>query len=404
MKSIHELVEIYSTGRETPKVYWKWAVYAMISAVLRDNVYCSFFGGTMIVHPNMFIILEGDSGIRKDAPVKLAQDVIQYVNNTKIMTGRCTVQALGLFLSDEGNDTQRQVRGASGIMIHGELISLLHAGSDDTIAILTDYWDYMDKMEIRTVGGGVKTLHNRCLSLFSASNTAFFKELYRGVAVQGGLLGRTLLVYADKSEPRNAGVDDDGMGEERKRAKEEIKQIVKRIANGVKGEMIFNHEAKQIYKKWYEQDLDLKGDKHGVYKRVHVQACKIAMCIALSNRYEQILADKNCMFITGEEISEGIRETTRLLKNFDRFTMGGVGSMSPTANPLQIILAYLYAQEEPVPRQQLLRDNFTHFTGKELDEQLIPTLDQAGLISMQMTGGNVYYELTDATRRKMSAT
>src|SRR5438874_2133996 len=80
---------------ETPKNFWYWSGLATISAILKDNVYLDRGGSKDYrLYPNIYVMLYADSALRKGPPVSLAKNLVKKVNNTRVISGRSSIQGI----------------------------------------------------------------------------------------------------------------------------------------------------------------------------------------------------------------------------------------------------------------------------------------------------------------------
>ncbi|MGF2075331.1 hypothetical protein, partial [Enterococcus casseliflavus] len=77
---------------ESPLNFWRWAAIASISAVVKDNVYLSQHMFNM--YPNIYVMFHADSGMKKGPPVNLAKKLVTKVGNTKVISGRSSIQGI----------------------------------------------------------------------------------------------------------------------------------------------------------------------------------------------------------------------------------------------------------------------------------------------------------------------
>src|SRR5688572_17591509 len=78
---------------ETPQSFYFWSGLCAISAVLKDNVFINR-GGAYILYPNIYVILHADSGLKKGPAINLAKDLVKRTGNTKLVSGRSSIQGI----------------------------------------------------------------------------------------------------------------------------------------------------------------------------------------------------------------------------------------------------------------------------------------------------------------------
>src|SRR5262245_60677200 len=78
---------------ESPESFWKWSALSAISAVMKDQVWMDR-GGIFKTYPNIYVMLHADSGLKKGPPISMAKQLVTPVKNTRIITGRSSIQGI----------------------------------------------------------------------------------------------------------------------------------------------------------------------------------------------------------------------------------------------------------------------------------------------------------------------
>src|SRR5918996_4322499 len=92
MNWIQQVVDCHKNV-ESPRNFWYWAATATLSAVMKDNVWMNR-GGLYKLYPNIYVMLHADSGLKKGPPVGFSKDIVRRVNNTRIISGRSSIQGI----------------------------------------------------------------------------------------------------------------------------------------------------------------------------------------------------------------------------------------------------------------------------------------------------------------------
>jgi hypothetical protein len=88
---------------ESPRSFFYWSALTTISAILKDNVWIDR-GGAFKLYPNIYVMLLAGSALRKGLPVALSKNIVQLVNNTKLIVGRSSIQGILKELSEAKTD------------------------------------------------------------------------------------------------------------------------------------------------------------------------------------------------------------------------------------------------------------------------------------------------------------
>lgn len=210
----------YTKEYESPTSFFFWSGVATIAATLRDNFYIQI-GGDSKIFANMYVLFVAESGAyRKGKPVEISNKLVADVNNTKIISGRGSIQAILEELAHSETDkiTGKMIKGGSAIFYAPELSAGI-VEDPAAIKILTDIYDSRENYKSLLKSGSTR-IENMVFSMLAASNEALLKETYNSQAIQGGLLARTFLVVPDEFRKSNALLD-------KKSNKEEYKELIR---------------------------------------------------------------------------------------------------------------------------------------------------------------------------------
>lgn len=372
--------EIY----ESPGSFWKWSAYSAISAVLRDHCYKG--QGDSKLYPNIYVLFLAESGGRKGKPVDLCESLVFRVNNTKIISGRASIQGIldELARAETDKVTGKVNKAGSAIFFAQELAAGI-VGDPEAINILTDIYDYKSnayKSRLRT--GPCFNLEKIVFSMLTASNEDMLKGFFDEKAKKGGLLARTFLVVPNENRPPNSLMDVDM--DERQKSFSGVLGAFKEVSQ-LAGEFIFTDNAKAEYKAWYDpfyKSYQSKKEVTGAVARVHTGILKVAMLIA---------ANELTLSITKLHIEKAIEDCIGLLPNYAAFVMGnGKSSISAAGN---IVLMALYTSRGfTTTRKRLMQEHWNDFDGEILDKVIVH-FEQAGYVKqIVQPGTDTNYVLT----------
>jgi hypothetical protein len=370
---------------ESPGSFWRWSAYASIAGVLRDNVYRAQGEGK--VYPNIYVLFLAKSGARKGAPVEFCESLLTNVNNTKIISGRTSIQGLMDELARGETDptTGKVLKSGSAIFIAPELAAGI-VGDPEAIKILTDVYDYKAnpyKNRLRT--GPCFNVDKIVLTMLGASNKEMIKEFFDIQAKKGGMLARTFLVVPNERRPPNSFMYEDRVKLDL--SHKEVFKAFQEIAK-LKGEMKLTDDAKQEYHDWYIKFVSsmdrLDKDESGAAARIHVGVLKVSMLLA---------ANELTYTIEKEHVERAIEDCMSLLPNYKAFIMGDGKSTIAAAGDI-ILPEMLFAKEHKLSRKQILRDHWQDIDAETLDK-LVITLEAGGLIRQCAAGSEIWYQLTE---------
>ena len=369
MQFVNELIS-FTHEYESPTSFWQWAAYAAIAATLRDSVYCDH--GIQRTYPNIYVLLLADSAAhRKGVPCSLLSSLLNDVGNTKVITGRSSIQGIVEDLANDiGTPTSNvPLKGGCCILLADELASFF-VTDPSLIPLITDIYDYRKIFSYRLKSTGITIVKDLCVSMLAASNQTFLNDVYTKAAVFGGLLGRTFIVTPNETRPPNALLDVNLANYNTKNLLTHLNQIKK-----LRGPINISPAAKTLYVDWYSKlynsykDFE---DRTGMTQRMHRGVLKLAMILAASDA----TLDLNLA-----HMENAIIAVTSLRSNYDIFATVASQNKSNQSEIGAIVLQALWAApSHRLSRKSILFQNWHKFNSEDLDA-LIKTLEAAGLIN-----------------------
>jgi hypothetical protein len=368
---------------ESPRRYYYWAGLSAIAGVVKNNVYLDKFYYKL--YPNIYVLLIGKSGIRKGPPVALAKRLVSEVGNTRVISGRASIQAIisalrNTHTTDNGGPP---VTDAAGFLTSSEFASFI-IQDQQALTILTDLYDgdYNPEWVNLTKGSGAEKLKNPCLTMIGASNEVHFREAVPDNALGGGFVARTFIIHADKKSTINSLTT----------APKETISVPKmaeylRILGKLRGPFSFSDQAKAFYDDWY---TDFSGNEYvdttGTIDRLHDHILKAGMLISLSR--------KTNLVMELDDIQEAISACQDFVPGARRVAMGGGKSVS--APGTAILLKELLARKEhnySISRVKLLQKHWSYFDAFELDRIAESLEAQKAITQKLVTNGSGQREL-----------
>ena len=378
---------------ESPTSYLEWGAISCIGAAMRDNFYFKFPARQELVYPNIFTLLLGDtSAVRKSNPMNITRKLLFKVNITKVMAGAGSTQGV---LKELGNTVTNGPKGASGIMIAKELEAYF-VKDPSTIGTLTDLYDYHEHYEKILSTQEKLVLKEVCLSLFAGSNEIMMRQLINQTAIEGGLVGRMLIIDEKEKRKTNSGFEEDAIPVLDEHWEPLIK-FLNRLKIFSKIPLIFTPEARKHYNSWYHDALpNLQkriNTKTGFEHRLHTHVLKVATILAASKEDFKDTVDFAALTLA-------IDKCVRLLPVYQRLTLGS-GSHVESLPTGHVVLEIVNAPGSEITHRELLFKLFG-ICDAEMLARIIMTLNQAGFVeekSIKMAPG---YKATEKLIEKVN--
>jgi hypothetical protein len=367
---------------ETPKSWLWYSFLSCISAAAGNNYYLATLKGDLIYKPNLYIMLLGESGLGKGFPVNRAKLLVNKAGVTRVIAGRSSIQAiikeLATTRSAEG---KAPIQDSRGFIVNGELSTAIIA-DPDSMTILTDLYDgsYNPEWTNLLKGDGAEKLKNPYITALFGSSPAHFYDSIPQANIEGGYIGRNLLVYEEKRSQNVDLFNDDKETNETKFDDLIAPKYVPHLEHIAKnkGQLAPNDEARKMFNTWRKKWRETQPpDKTGFLNRVPDHVLKVSMCLCLAD-WE----------FTGEiresHLVEGIEKVTSLIYANKKTTSGR--GQDPLAAATKLVIDYLLAaQEQKLTKKQLLWKGYGEYNTFTLD-QILDNLVEMGWVKKIKAG------------------
>lgn len=414
MNWLNSLVEQHK-DLESPKSFWYWSGVAALSAVVKDKVWLD--RQIHKLYPNIYVMLHAESGLKKGPPISMAKQLVKAVNNTKIISGRSSVQGIlkemGTNYSQPGGKVQT---GSSCFICSSELSSSI---VEDPVAtkILTDLfdrqynvgeWKSLLKMESFE-------LKNPTVTMLSATNEAMSEDMFTRSAIQGGFFARTFIVYEKEGANVNSLTYPMAHTIDYVEASNYLKEIEKLngafapLASLTKSDEFRFRRTKQkreiwfntvgaLYDDWYEEfkeniKVQEVKDETGTLNRFGDSVLKVAMLLSLAERPELVL--------TEDSMNQAITSCEKLLGNVRKTTMGKHGMSNSALLKSLIIMELLNREGHSVSRVVLMKKLWMHYQAPVEFDDMMASFDAAGMIATENVGNSIIYRMPDVQYEEM---
>ncbi len=385
MTWLEELI-LQHSELESPLNFWRWSAFATISAVVKDNIWLDKAGAYKL-YPNIYVMLHADSGLKKGPPISLANRLVSSVNNTRIITGRFSIQGALKEMGSGKTAPGGQILGTSSVFIC--LSELTSSIVNDPVAtdILTDLydrhyriddWKSILKMESFT-------LKDPTVTMLSGTNEAHSEDFFVKKDVQGGYFARTFIIYEKKRNRINSLMFPLEHPPDHKKLIPYLTELSK-----LKGEFKMDHDTRTIFHNWYHdfsamRDEQKIKDSTGTLNRFDDSVLKVAMLISLGTSPELI--------ITKLAVEEAIEECKKLVGNVRKTTMGR-GTSSLAIQKGLILKDLIDRENHMISRRQLHKQYYLHANSSDWDEIMLQ-LEAGGHIVIENQGNVVVYRMPD---------
>lgn len=419
MNWVKQVVDLHSE-LESPESFWRWSAITSISAVVKDQVWLN--QQIFNLYPNIYTMFHADSGLKKGPPVNMAKKLVKLVNNTRVITGRGSIQGILKELGTAYTQPGGKIQGKSVAFICSSELSSSIVEDKVATKILTDLYDriynegeWRSLLKMETF-----TLKDPTITMLTATNEAMSDDFFTKSAIQGGYFARTFIIYEKQGDKVNSLIypleDEINYGSVADYLKELAKLVgpfkplavseksaeyrFKKIKRGKRGnrEVWFN-EVGIIFDDWYENFAEIKKieenrDNTGTMNRFDASVLKVAMLLSLAREPK--------LEIDEESMRDAIVECERLLGNVRRTTMGKQGISQSAILKTMIIMELLNRDNHQVSRQVLMKKMWSHYENAEEFDQMMLGFDGTGMIVTSSVGNQIIYTMPESQAKELA--
>ena len=188
----------HTDNSEAPSVFRKWVAISIVASVMQRKCWLTWDSTT---YPNMYIILVGPSGCRKNTAMKPGQDLLRHIG-MPLASESITREAL---IRELREHEATAVTKGGGTFIHSsmtilakELTVFLGYDNRQLIMDLTDWFDCDDRWTYKTKGSGTDSISGVWVNMLGGTTPTLLGSTLTNEATSGGLTGRMIFVYADR--------------------------------------------------------------------------------------------------------------------------------------------------------------------------------------------------------------
>lgn len=395
------------TELESPQSFWKWSAIAALSAVVKDNIWLN--RQIYNLYPNIYVMLHAESGLKKGPPISMAKQLVRPVNNTKIISGRSSIQGILKDLGTAQTQPGGKVTHKSVAFICSSELSSSIVEDKVATTILTDLYDrqynvgeWRSLLKMETF-----QLNNPTITMLTATNEAMSEDFFTKSAIQGGYFARTFIVYEKESNVNNSLIYPLHNPPDYTKSAEYLKEIAKLhgpftpLAVSEKTDMyqfmkvkhgreLWFNEAGIIYDDWYDKfKVDVKAqevkDETGTLNRFGDSVLKVAMLLSLTRSPELTLLP--------EAMTDAITDCEKLIGNVRKTTMGKHGTSDSTLFKTLIINELLNREPHAVTQSVLMKKYWMHYSNADEFNNIMQGFHQSGLIETSMAGNMIIYTM-----------
>lgn len=373
---------------ETPNSWLWWSFCCCISAAAGNNYSLRTLRGDLIYKPNLYVMLLGESGLGKGFPINRAKLLVSKAEVTRVIAGRSSIQAIVRELATTKTLPGRSpMTDSRGFIVNGELSTAV-IQDPDSLTILTDLYDghYNPEWTNLLKGDGAEKLKEPYITALFGSSPAHFYDSIPQPNIEGGYIGRNLVIYEEKRSQDTDLLDahDPNVVDVVKFDDYIVPKYVPHLVSigSKKGALVPSEAGRGLFniwrRKWRSEQVY---DKTGFLNRVPDHVLKVSMCITLSRYGHNGTIEEN-------DIAQAIQRVSSLVYANKRTTEGK--GLDPLAAQTKLVLDFLLrAEGNNLTRKQLLTKGYGTYDTITLDKICENLVEMGWIRKERLVAGKV---------------
>lgn len=288
----------YTSDTEAPAIYHRWSILAAMSAYMGRTYHIKH--GHFNIFPNLYVILLGGAGTRKNTAINLAKKILRSGGYRTIAPTKTTKEKFFIDLAEQsGGGSDSEVDALLDANLFGDSDGIDHNSSvcheifiasgefntffgNNILDFLTDLgemWDFEGAFESKIKNGKSVVVYNPTISILGGTTPTQFSVTFPPEIIGQGFFSRTLLIYGERTRNKITFPE-----EPPAELTEYIVDRMKRMRAAIPTQVILNPAARQLINKIYHAPESLQDPRfESFYNRRLTILFKLCMIVAVSH-------------------------------------------------------------------------------------------------------------------------
>lgn len=284
---------IYMEPSEVPELYNNWLALSALASAAQRKIW--FDGGTIKVSPNLYIILVADAGlVRKSYAMSVVQEkLVMRVKAIKTNSDKITKEQMFVEMKESmaqfefkppiqiGDRKMDRMMHCSYTLYANEMSVFMD--DEKLAAAITSLYDCREIFKDSTKNKGIQHLIFPYLNILGNTTPDWISNKMQEDLLEGGLVARTMLLYANQPKQRNPFPQ---VTPEMELALMKMILRLEQICL-MGGPFQFTAECKTKFEMWYHihyKNQPTNTKMIGFFNRKPVHLVKVAMLLSLARK------------------------------------------------------------------------------------------------------------------------
>lgn len=206
----------YTSGTEPPAIYHRWAILTALAAYLERSYY--FQLGHSNIYPNLYVMLVGGAGTRKNTAIAIAKNLIRKAGYRTIAASKTSKEKFFLDLAEQnsspdtlvddildknlfGNNTN-PIEVTPCYIASGEFNTFFGNNILDFLSDLGEIWDYEGIFESRIKNGKSVQIPNPTITMIGGNTPSTLAQTFPTQVIGQGFFSRLLMIWGYRTRDK----------------------------------------------------------------------------------------------------------------------------------------------------------------------------------------------------------
>ena len=205
----------YTENTEPPAIYHRWAIITAVAAYLERSYY--FQLGHSNIYPNLYVMLVGGAGTRKNTAINIAKNLIRKAGYSTIAASKTSKEKFFLDLAEQNlsgdiiNDILDQnlfghstdsLEVTPCYIASGEFNTFFGNNILDFLADLGELWDYEGIFESKIKNGKSVKIPNPTITMIGGNTPATLANTFPPQIIGQGFFSRLLMIWGYRTRDK----------------------------------------------------------------------------------------------------------------------------------------------------------------------------------------------------------
>ena len=371
---------------EAPRLFHRWCAISGIAALLERQCWLPF--GHSSIYPNMYVMLMGNPGTRKDSSINIVKGCLERQGFSRFSADRTSKERFLMdmrssYMNDATGEDEEEFlelpldANSARYVIAGEFLDFAGKGNIEFVTMLGKLWDNIPSYEHPKLHGRSIMLQNPTVNMLAGNTPQNFTLAIPPEALGSGFMSRLILVQGETT-----GVKITFPESPSEVAKKVLDARIADIIKEVRGRFTLSTAAKEICDRLYRGYTNIEDYRFAHYStRRFTHLLKLTLCFAATRctteiSQSDVLQANTLLYYTEVKMPKALGEY-------------GKSKNSDVANS---VLEIIRGSKTPVNAKRLWKNVAQDLNRQEELLEILKGLMSAGKIKNTETGFVPHHE------------